>query len=52
MKLGANPESGFNAVANAEPGLTPLSEISECRREGCSPLILSLKVGYNKGGNI
>jgi len=37
MKLGANPESGFNAVANAELGLTPLSEISECQREGCSP---------------
>jgi len=26
MKLGANPESDFNAVANAEPGLTPLSK--------------------------
>jgi len=27
MKLGANPEFGFNAVANAEPGLTPLSKV-------------------------
>ena len=33
-----------NAVANAEPGLTPLSEISKRRREGCSPLMLSLEI--------